>query len=433
MILLKNGTFIDWQTLDFRQTDILIEPGAKGVCRLSGLLAEEFTSGGSREISGTGIERTVDCTGKFITKSFANGHHHIYSALARGMPAPKKNPENFREILQYIWWNLDKALDLEMIRSSALVTAIACAKNGVTFVIDHHASPFALEGCLETIAEAFEEVGVGHLLCYEISDRDGLEIAAMGLAETTGYLSSRQGLVGLHASFTVGDHTLKQAVNLAVRTNSGIHIHVAEDKSDQEHCVEHYHQRVVERLSDNGVLQFPKTILAHCLHLDAHERSLVEGSPAWVVQNMESNLNNSVGLFDSRGLGQRIMSGTDGMHSDMLRSAKSAFFAGHNYDAIDYSETYRRFRNVHHYLNSNGFAGDGENNLVVLDYDTPTPFNTNNFFGHFLFGLNSRHVTHVISQGKLILEDGKIVTVDEKAIQEESHIQAKRLWQRMYL
>ncbi len=440
MILLKNGTFIDWQTLEFLKTDILVEPGVNGIFRLSGTSglspgSSPLTPGpspeGRGEDSGPSMERIIDCTGKFITKSFANGHHHAYSALARGMPAPRKNPENFREILQYIWWNLDKSLDLELIRSCALVTAMACAKRGVTFVIDHHASPFAVEGSLGTIAAAFDEVGVGHLLCYEISDRDGLDIAAKGLTETAGYLSKRQGLVGLHASFTVGEHTLKKAVNLAIRTNSGIHIHVAEDKSDEEHCVEHYHQRVVERLSDAGALQFPKTILAHCLHLNSHERGLIDGSPVWVVQNMESNLNNSVGLFDSKGLVPRIMFGTDGMHSDMLRSAGSAFFAGHNFDAIDYGETYRRFRNVHHYLHSNGFEGDGDNNLVVFDYDTPTPFNRDNFFGHFLFGLESGQVTHVISHGRLIVEDGKIVTVDEKAILKESILQAKRLWQRM--
>jgi cytosine/adenosine deaminase-related metal-dependent hydrolase len=431
MLLLTNGTYIDWQTLEFKQTDILVEGGANGGLRFSKPLTPDPSPGGRGEDSGSVIHHTIDCTGKFITKSFANGHHHVYSALACGMPAPKKNPENFREILQYIWWNLDKALDLEMIRASALVTAVACAKNGVTFVIDHHASPNALDGSLETIARAFDEVGIGHLLCYEISDRDGLEIAQKGLNETADYLSKRQGLVGLHASFTVGDRPLKQAVALAGRTNSGIHIHVAEDKSDELHCVEHYRQRVIERLLDAGVLQFPKTILAHCLHLDDHERLLVKGSPAWVVQNMESNLNNSVGFFNSKGLGSRIMSGTDGMHSDMLRSAKAAFFAGHNFDDIDYGETYRRFRNVHHYLYSNGFEGDGENNLVVLDYDSATPLNTDNFFGHFLFGIESRHVSHVISQGRLIVEDGTILTVDEKEVHKESQVQAKRLWERM--
>jgi cytosine/adenosine deaminase-related metal-dependent hydrolase len=443
MLLLKNGTYIDWQTLEFLRTDILVEPGPEGGIRvfdalipsspnpiLNPLTANLFP-GETSKTPYSLIRHTIDCTGKFITKSFANGHHHVYSALARGMPAPAKNPENFLEILQYIWWNLDKALDLEMIRSSALVTAMACAKNGVTFVVDHHASPNAIKGSLETIAQAFDEVGVGHLLCYEITDRDGLDKARDGLNETADYLSKRDGLVGLHASFTVGNDTLKQAINVASQAGSGIHIHVAEDISDQLQCREVYDQRVIERLADAGVLQFPKTVLAHCLHLDDHERALVESSPAWVVQNMESNLNNSVGIFNAKGLGRRIGFGTDGMHSDMLRSAKAAFYAGHNSDEIDYCESYRRFRNINQYLCSNEFSGDGSNNLVVLDYDTPTPLTADNFFGHFLFGIESKHIQYVISQGRLIAESGRLLTVDEKAINQEARIQAKRLWERM--
>jgi cytosine/adenosine deaminase-related metal-dependent hydrolase len=422
MILLKNGTFIDWQTLEFRQQDILVKEGIDG---------KSIHPSPGGEGPGVRLDKTLDCTGKFITKSFANGHHHAYSALACGMPPPRKDPENFNEILQYIWWNLDKALDIDIIRSSALVTAMACAKNGVTFVIDDHASPFAIDGSLETIAQAFDEVGVSHLLCYEISDRDGLEIAEKGLAETEAYLSIRKGLVGLHASFTVGENTLRQAVELAGQTKSGIHIHVAEAQSDQDHCVRHYGKRVVQRLADAGALQFQKTILAHCLHLDDTERGLVEGSPAWVVQNMESNLNNSVGFFNSEGLGPGIMMGTDGMHSDMLRSAKAAFFAGHNFDNIDYPGIYRRFRNVHHYLDSNGFKGDGDNNLVILDYNSPTPFSQLNFHGHFLFGLEARNICHVISNGELIIENRNLVKVNESEILVEARNQASRLWERM--
>jgi cytosine/adenosine deaminase-related metal-dependent hydrolase len=419
MILLKNGTWVDWQTLEFLKTDLLVEEGPEG----------KLFFGPDR--ASKGIEREVDCTGKLITRSFANGHHHAYSALSRGMPAPRKKPANFNEILQFVWWNLDKALDPEMIRLSGMVTAMACAKNGVTLVIDHHASPFAVNGSLEILAQAFEEVGVSHLLCYEISDRDGIEIARKGLAETEACLQKREGLVGLHASFTVGPDTLKQAVALAQKTDSGIHIHVAEDKSDEEDCLRKYKMRVVERLASEGVLQFSKTILAHCLHLDGRERGLVEGSGAWVVQNAESNLNNSVGFFNSKGLGSRIMLGTDGMHSDMLRSAQSAFFAGHNFDSIDYNETYRRFRNVHHYLHENGFSGDGENNLVVLDYHSPTPITKDNFLSHFLFGFNSAEVCHVISGGRLVVESRKLTTVDEEEILEAARVQAIRLWNRM--
>ena len=419
MLLLKNGTFINRQTPDFIRKDVLVEEGING--RIIIGPAPDQTAG----------SRSIDCSGKYITKSFACGHHHAYSALARGMGAPKKEPASFNEILQYVWWTLDKALDADIIRSCAMVTAIACAKNGVTFVIDHHASPFAVEGSLQIIAEAFDAAGVGLLPCYEISDRDGTDIAAKGLNETAAFLSGHQGLVGLHASFTVGDDTLKRAVRLAEQTGSGIHVHVAEARSDQEHCLKNYGKRVIERFAGAGVLQFPKTILAHCLHLDDHERALVAGSPAWVVENMESNLNNSVGLFDAQGLGDRIMLGTDGMHSDMLQSAKSAFLAGKNSDAPGFEETCRRFRNVHRYLDENHFDGDGDNNLVVLDYDPPTPFGSENFFGHFLFGIESRHVEHVISQGKVIVENRKIVTVDETEIMKEARCQAGRLWKRM--
>ncbi len=419
MLLLKNGTHINWKTLEFSRCDLLVKEGPAG-----DLIVDPDPS----ETAGA---KVIDCKGKYITRSFACGHHHVYSALSRGMGAPKKNPENFNEILQYIWWTLDKSLDTRMIYSSALVTAMACARNGLTFVIDHHASPFAIKQSLETIARAFDEVGVGHLLCYEISDRDGSAIASEGLDETLGYLSQNQGLVGLHASFTVGNETLRQAVSLAGETGTGLHVHVAEAATDQDHCVKTYGKRVIERFADAGVLASPKTILVHCLHLNETERKLVAGSPAWVAMNMDSNLNNRVGFFNSEGLGNRIMLGTDGMHSDMLQSARSAFFAGQNFDTIDYAETYRRFRNVHNYLAENNFTGDGDNNLVVLDYDPPTPFHSGNFLGHFLFGISSAHVQHLISRGKLIVHDRKIITVDEEKILSEARNQAARLWEKM--
>jgi cytosine/adenosine deaminase-related metal-dependent hydrolase len=418
-ILLKNATYIDWKTLEFRNTSILVEEGTEGKIL--------FTD----QIDNITVNETIDCKGKLVTKSFAVGHHHAYSALARGMGAPKKNPENFYEILKYVWWTLDKCLDKEMIEYSALVTAMACAKAGSTFVIDHHASPFAINDSLHIIAKAFEKVGISHLLCYEISDRDGADIAQQGLKHTENYLQYRQGLVGLHASFTVSDTTLQKAVELMNYLKTGIHIHVAEDFHDQQHCLQSYNKRVVERLNGFGVLKSPKTILVHSLHINDIERELIKNSPCWVAQNTESNLNNNVGYFKSIGLGENIMLGTDGMHSDMLLSAKSAFFFGQGFDDIQYSEAYRRFRNVHRYIESNQFTGDGDNNLVILDYDTPTEINQNNFFGHFLFGINSSHICDVISNGKIILRNRKIQTVNEEDILKTSRELANKLWKKM--
>jgi len=419
-LLLKNATYINWKTLEFTQTNILVTEGIDGAIRFVDNLE--------------GLEEdheVLDCSGKFVTKSFAVGHHHAYSALARGMPAPEKTPTNFLEILKYIWRNLDKSLDKESIRASALATAIACAKAGSTFVIDHHASPNCINGSLDIIAEAFNEVGVNHLLCYEISDRDGQKSTVEGLGETERYLQKNQGLIGLHASFTVGNETMEKAANLMRKFNTGIHIHVAEDTYDQKHCEDNYQKRVIERLHDFGLLNSSKTILAHCLHLEESERELIRKSKAWIVENMESNLNNKVGYFNGDGLGERIIFGTDGMHSDMLRSARAAFFAGQKHDNIDFVSAYARFRNVHHYLESNGFLGDGDNNLAVLDYPSPTPLDKDNFLGHFIFGLTSNDVQHVISDGKLIVKDKVILTVDEDEVLDFTREQAIKLWERM--
>ncbi len=421
-LILKNTTFINWETLAFSHAHLKVEEGHEG-------LITPYNDFGQMNISPE--DELIDCEGKLVTKSFAVGHHHAYSALARGMPPPKKSPKNFLEILKYIWWNLDKALDKESIEASALATAIACAKAGATFVIDHHASPNFIEGSLDVIAGAFEKVGVSHLLCYEISDRDGQDKTEKALAETESFLQSRQGLVGLHASFTVSDNTLKKAVGLMRKYNSGIHIHVAEDEYDQQQCVKNHGKRVVERLHDFGVLESSKTILAHCLHINETEREVVKNSKACVVQNTESNLNNNVGFFNSRDLGKRIMLGTDGMHSDMIRSAQAAYFVGQSKDEIDFQVAYDRFVMVHNYLASNMFSGDGENNLVVLDYDAPTEINQNNFLGHFIFGFSSNNVQHVISDGRLIVKNRKVLHVDEKDVTAFARDQSKRLWKKL--
>jgi len=229
----------------------------------------------------------------------------------------------------------------------------------------------------------------------------------------------------------VGDETLKKSVALANQYQTGIHIHVAEDLYDQVHCEKTYNKRVIQRLADAGAMESGKSLLVHCLHLDADERRMIRSSPVWLVQNAESNMNNNVGHFNGMGLGERIMFGTDGMHSDMLQSAKAAFFIGQQFDNISYQSSYQRFRNVHHYLRTNNFSGDGDNNLVVLDYDSGTELNQSNFAGHFIFGINATHITDVISQGKLIVNDRKIKAVDEAVVLQESRKLATKLWGRL--
>jgi cytosine/adenosine deaminase-related metal-dependent hydrolase len=420
-VLLLNAIYLDPNTFAFTPCHMFVEGGLNGK---QSILSIDKPIEGKRYT-------TLDCKFNIVTHSFACAHHHVYSALATGMHAPKKNPENFLETLKYIWWTLDVCLDAEMIEASAYATAIACAKNGVTFAIDHHSSPSHIIGSLDIIAKAFDKVGVSHLLCYEITDRNGAEATNNALQETDEYLAKRQGLVGLHASFTIKDNTLKKAAELVQKHHSGIHIHVAEDPIDEIDSQKQHGKSVVERLADFGMLDSSKTILSHCLHINDTERNLIRDSKVWLAQNMDSNLNNKVGFFNSNKISKNVMLGTDGMHSDMLKSAKTTFFVGQNFDAIDYSETYRRFRNVHRYIAENKFMGDGENNLVVLDYKPPTNINAENFLSHFLFSIESKHVQHVISDGKLIVKDRKVLTVNEKDIIIQSRKLGEKLWDKM--
>lgn len=423
-LYLKNAKFIDWQTLEVTSTHLKVTQGNDGSLSFLDNLPIESELGTE--------DRIIDCKGQLVTKSFGCGHHHIYSTLARGMPAPKKIPSNFKEILTYIWWHIDKCLDLEMIEASALASAMYCAKNGSTFIIDHHASPFAIEGSLTTIAKAFDRVGVSHLLCYELSDRDGAAIADAGLAEHERYLSGGgQGHIGLHASFTVGDDLLKRSVDMAGKFNTGLHIHVAEAMEDQEDCLRDHGKRVVKRLHDAGGMSLSQTILSHCIHLDEEEKALVRSSGLWVAENIESNQNNNVGQANYSQITDKVMLGTDGMHSDMLRSAKAAFLSGQPLEGVGMDTIYNRFRNVHRYISESGFKGDGDNNLVILNYDSPTDVTSNNFIGHFIYGLDSVHVDTVISNGKVIVENKILTTVDESEILTYAHEMGNKLWKKM--
>jgi cytosine/adenosine deaminase-related metal-dependent hydrolase len=423
-IYLRDALHVDWRTLKFTPGHIRVEAGDTGGMRF----IDEIPAAAELEAG----DRVLDCRGKLVTRSFACGHHHAYSALALGMPPPAQPPADFQQQLQQVWWKLDRALDPELVLLSALATALECARNGVTFVIDHHSSPSAVEGALDAIGGAFAEVGIGVLPCLELSDRDGSAISDKGLAETGNRLAAGLPcLVGLHASFTVGDELLSEAVLLARKYLSGIHVHAAEDNIDQETTFSLYGCRVIERLKEAGVLEFPRTILAHGLHLDAPERAILKGSPVWLAENMESNLNNRVGIFSGEGLSSRIMLGTDGMHSDMLRSAQAAYFNGIDPERTGLADIYSRLRRVHDYLQENGFAGDGENNLVVLDYPSPTPVTQENFLGHLFYGLGSRHVDSVIARGKLIVENKRILTVNEEEVLALTRAGAAKLWRKL--
>ncbi len=253
--------------------------------------------------------------GPEIERSFAGSrtpglvcaHHHLYSALARGMPAPPKVPRSFPEILEQVWWRLDRALDLDLVHWSAKLGALEALLAGTTAIVDHHASPNCIEGSLDVIAQACAEVGVRVRCCYEVTDRGGPAEAKAGLAENERFLrAGGQGYVGAHACFTLSPATLEAVCGLAEDLGVGVHIHVAEDACDAEAGA-----RLAPLARDDW-------LLAHGVHLD---RPL----PGTLVHNPRSNMHNAVGYARPRRFGDRVALGTDGIGGDMLEEFRIAY------------------------------------------------------------------------------------------------------------
>ncbi|MGH2348369.1 MAG: amidohydrolase family protein, partial [bacterium] len=235
----------------------------------------------------------IDTSGCLVLPGNVCAHHHLYSALARGMPGPADPPRTFPEILERIWWRLDRALEPDTIRLSALLGAVEAAKAGTTSIIDHHASPEAIDGSLDAVADGLSEAGLRGVVCYEVTDRHGEARGRSGVAENVRFLLSNRrdlirGMMGAHASFTIGPATMDGLVAAAREHRAPVHIHLAEDRSDEDDSVAKYGMRTAHRLARAGALA-PGDLVAHGVHLDDSELDAVQNSGAWVAHNPRSN------------------------------------------------------------------------------------------------------------------------------------------------
>ena len=398
--------------------------------------------------------KIIDAKGKIVMPGLINTHHHLYSTLARGMAIPGEPAKNFVEILEKLWWPLDKTLKKEDIYYSALIPLIECVRNGTTTIIDHHESQTYQLGSLDELKKAAEEIGIRSCLCLGISDRynkgkEGLEASERFLKKISDirYQKSKDnlvaGMVGLHASFTVNDDTVEKAVALAKKYDVGIHTHCAEDKADEEDSIKKYGKRVVERFKDKGALGV-KSILVHGVHLDEKEMDILVETKTNLVHNPESNMNNAVGWADVLKMlekGVMVGLGTDGMSSDMLSQMRCAYLIAHN----ERKDPRVAFMEAPKMLLENNpkivsqvtpFGKLGEisagslADVILIDYLPPTPFNENNFLGHLIFGLVDATVDTTIVNGKVLMENKKLVGIDEERITTKSRELAQKLWDR---
>jgi putative selenium metabolism protein SsnA len=394
-------------------------------------------------------EDVLDAGGQYLMPGNICAHTHFYGAFARGLAIPGDAPKDFPEILARLWWKLDKALTPDDVRYSALVCLVDAIKHGTTTLIDHHASPNAIDGSLDVIAEAVEQAGLRACLCYEVTDRDGPERAQAGIFENLRFRHSLTenprpllaATFGLHASLTLSDQALEACRSAYA---GGFHIHVAEHEVDEYDSLKKSGTRIVDRLAAHHMLG-PRTIAAHCVHIDPREAELLRASGTWVTHQPRSNMNNAVGAADVEGLlrlGVPVCLGNDGFSNAMWEEWKAAYLyhkAAHRDPRRGAGDTVVRMAVTNNAALAGVFfpqaplgviAEGALADLILVDYHPTTPLSAGNLPWHILFGFEPSMVTATICGGRVLMRDRRLLFLDEAEITARSRELASGVWER---
>lgn len=395
--------------------------------------------------------KTMDAGGQYVMPGGICAHTHFYGAFARGMAIPGPAPKDFPEILQKLWWPLDRSLDAEGVRYSALVCLVDAIKHGTTTLIDHHASPNFIDGSLDIIADAVDKSGLRGVLCYEVTDRDGVERANAGINENVRFLKRLAadphprlaGTFGLHASLTLSGATL-QACRAAAPEGTGFHVHTAEHESDEYDSLQKSNMRVIDRLHKHNILG-PKTITAHGVHFDAREMEILKETETWLSHQPRSNMNNGVGVAQIESMlrmGIKVCLGNDGFTNSMWDEWKTAYLL--------HKVHHRDPRRMGGYdvqqmaiYNNSALAGvffpdtsigqivpGAAADLIFVDYHPFTPLTDGNLPWHIIFGFQQSMVTSTMVAGKFLMKNRELLTLDEAEIAARAREIAPRIWKK---
>ena len=405
----------------------------------------------------------VDAHAGLILPGFLCTHTHFYGAFARGMAIPGEQPRNFLEILERLWWRLDKLLTLEDTRASAEIFMVDAIRHGTTCVVDHHASPNAIEGSLDVIADVVEQAGIRACLAYEVSDRDGAAVIESGMRENERFIRSlraerrsraQAGMLaasyGLHASFTLSSATIERCAAGGADLDVGFHIHVAEDLLDENDSMARYGIPVVDRLEANHILG-PRSITAHCVHVQSSEIGRLAATRTNSVHNPRSNMNNAVGRAPVEEMvraGVNVGLGNDGFSMNMLQEMKVAYLL-HKLALADprvmpgdlvlnmaFTQNARIIQSVFEPFCADFPAVEelsvgGAADIVLLDYLPPTPLSSGNFPWHLIFAMDGRHVNSTMVAGRWLMRNRQLLTIDEERISARARELSQALWNRI--
>lgn len=386
---------------------------------------------------------TIDVSGCVLLPGLVLAHTHLYSALAAGMPSAGAPPTTFREILERVWWRLDRAIDRESLAVSAQLAAIQAVRSGVTCLFDHHESPSFIDGSLDVIKDAVAQIGLRAVLCYGATDRHGEAAGRAGLREGERFCAAQatdpeiRGALSIHAPFTCGDELLTATGDLAKRTGHWLHYHAAEGPDDQLAAASRWKKPLFEKLDEFGLVN-ERTLIAHAVEMSAGEAELLRAREAWVTHQARSNMNNGVGYARQLVGLKNVALGTDGIDQDVLTELQAAFFRRREAlgptswpDAASWLANGHRLASAVFGKSFGSFQQGAPGDVTVLAFDAPTPLDAGSLGSHLIFGRSSFSVRDVFVAGRAVLRNRKLVGIDEKSIHSRARELAPELWSRM--
>ena len=440
-MIIRNGNIVTWTNPNqiLEGHEILIRDGIIQAIEPAGKLTAQHPQ-----------EEVLDAQGQLIMPGNICAHTHFYGAYSRGMAIPGEPASTFTEILEKLWWKLDKALDEEGTHYSAITLLIDAIKYGTTTIIDHHASPNFIDGSLDVVYDAVLQSGLRSSLCYEVTDRDGAERALAGIKENGRFISRVQAgeidpmvkaHFGLHAGMTVSDETLDKCLE-ENNDRVGFHVHAAEGLADEEDSLAKYGKRVVERFMDKKVLS-DRSILAHGIHLNDNEIRLMAESGSWLTHQPRSNMNNAVGVAPIEKLlnaGVNVCLGNDGFSNAMWSEwfftyllQKSYYgdprvMGGYDVIKIAVENNSRLATQIWDGMRVGSIEVGAAADIIFVDYHAITPMHAGNLPWHILFGFRDGMVTMTMAGGKVLMKDRKLLFLDEAEIAAKSREAASRAW-----
>ncbi len=425
-IVLAGGTLVELHPPRLGQADVVLR--GSQVVQVGGHIPEDLPR--------------IDVSECIVTPAFVVAHTHLYMALACGMPPPTSPPRTLIDHLQWIWWPLDKALDDDLVHTSALAGAAIAAKAGAACIVDLHSSPRAIDGSLDRIEAALDEVGLRGVLAYETSDREGRGRRDAALKENRRFLTKvrmgqtqHRALVGAHAMMSLNDDTLDALRSLADEFGVGLHLHVAEDATDAVDAQRNKRTRLEQRLERLGIAR-AGSVIAQANQLAPEAVQQLARAGAFIATNPRSNMRHGVAPFG--GSGDHVAIGTDGIDGDVLAEARA--YAVRHEEARDGLAREAAVRIAAGQALAGRLFGDiappriapgARADLTVLDYNPLTPMTQSNVIEHVVRGWSSANVRHTIVGGRFVVRDRVLVNVDERALIGRSRPAAARLWERM--